>query len=326
MSRREEDPVRWTDAPSEDALERRAGELLKVPPPPPLGPVRRARIEMRLTAGAGASPRLRLGYVMAAVVAALAVAGGVVAAVGSRRDRNADDDASLDDGDRSAPHGRTVTGDSVPPEEPAPAVPPTATAPPSGAAPRVHRPKTNVGGAAVQHDPDEPPAPAGRRRSAVGATPAGRRARAGCRPGGTPRGRWRWWPSTGGGSRGARSRSRRGSPRWKRWSRSTAAAKRWPCSSFCRSTNCREQPSSACCAPSCAPKRDDRGDAIADFTPCADGARCRPDTEERALYGRASCRERVGQRAGARADLERYLARFPRGRFASAVRTALDSH
>ena len=68
------------------------------------------------------------------------------------------------------------------------------------------------------------------------------------------------------------------------------------------------------------------GDAIADFTPCADGARCRPDTEERALYGRASCRERVGQRAGARADLERYLARFPRGRFASAVRTALDSH
>ena len=66
-------------------------------------------------------------------------------------------------------------------------------------------------------------------------------------------------------------------------------------------------------------------DAIADFTPCADVARCRPETAERALYGRASCRERLGDRAGARADLERYLVRFPQGRFARAVRAALDA-
>ncbi len=64
-------------------------------------------------------------------------------------------------------------------------------------------------------------------------------------------------------------------------------------------------------------------DAIADFTPCADAARCRPDTAQRALYGRASCRERLGDRAGARADLEHYLVRFPQGRFAPAVRAAL---
>ena len=66
-------------------------------------------------------------------------------------------------------------------------------------------------------------------------------------------------------------------------------------------------------------------DAITDFTACADGARCRPETAERALYGRASCRERLGDRAGARADLDRYLARFPQGRFAGAVRAALDA-
>jgi hypothetical protein len=64
-------------------------------------------------------------------------------------------------------------------------------------------------------------------------------------------------------------------------------------------------------------------DAIADFDRCADGARCRPDAEERALYGRASCLGKLGQGAAARADLERYLARFPRGRFATAAARAL---
>ena len=44
---------------------------------------------------------------------------------------------------------------------------------------------------------------------------------------------------------------------------------------------------------------------------------------ERALYGRSSCRSRLGDQAGARADLEQYLRRFPRGRFAASAGRAL---
>lgn len=50
----------------------------------------------------------------------------------------------------------------------------------------------------------------------------------------------------------------------------------------------------------------------------------RDSVTERALFGRASCRARGGDELGARADLERYLARFPEGRFAPAARAALD--
>jgi hypothetical protein len=42
--------------------------------------------------------------------------------------------------------------------------------------------------------------------------------------------------------------------------------------------------------------------------------------DERALYGRASCRTRLGDGEGARADLERYLTRYPSGRFAARAR------
>jgi hypothetical protein len=42
--------------------------------------------------------------------------------------------------------------------------------------------------------------------------------------------------------------------------------------------------------------------------------------EERALFGRATCRSRLGDAQGARADLERYLQRFPDGRFAAVAR------
>jgi TolA-binding protein len=45
---------------------------------------------------------------------------------------------------------------------------------------------------------------------------------------------------------------------------------------------------------------------------------------ERALYGRASARARVHDDAGARADLETYLHRFPAGQFAVAAKRALD--
>jgi tetratricopeptide (TPR) repeat protein len=64
-------------------------------------------------------------------------------------------------------------------------------------------------------------------------------------------------------------------------------------------------------------------DAIADFDRCAAGRSCGADAEERALFGRASCRGKLGQTAAARADLERYLLRFPRGWRSESVRRAL---
>jgi hypothetical protein len=46
---------------------------------------------------------------------------------------------------------------------------------------------------------------------------------------------------------------------------------------------------------------------------------------ERALYGRGGCRLRLGDRAGARQDLEAYRARFPGGRFIADVARHLRS-
>jgi len=46
--------------------------------------------------------------------------------------------------------------------------------------------------------------------------------------------------------------------------------------------------------------------------------------DERALFGRASCREKLGDAAGSHADLTTYLARYPAGRFAAAARAQLD--
>ena len=64
-------------------------------------------------------------------------------------------------------------------------------------------------------------------------------------------------------------------------------------------------------------------EAIADFDRCAAARNCSGELEERALFGRASCRGKLGQAAAARADLERYLLRFPHGRRSEAVRRAL---
>ncbi len=68
-------------------------------------------------------------------------------------------------------------------------------------------------------------------------------------------------------------------------------------------------------------------EALVDFgTLVSDGTHgSRDATYERALYGRASCRARRGERAGARADLERYIATYPNGRFAADARAALRS-
>jgi hypothetical protein len=42
--------------------------------------------------------------------------------------------------------------------------------------------------------------------------------------------------------------------------------------------------------------------------------------EERALFGRAASRLKVGDEAGGRADLASYLAKYPNGRFAAQAR------
>ncbi len=47
-----------------------------------------------------------------------------------------------------------------------------------------------------------------------------------------------------------------------------------------------------------------------------------PSLDERALRGRALCRASSGDAAGARSDAERYLARYPAGRFAAELRGA----
>ncbi len=63
-------------------------------------------------------------------------------------------------------------------------------------------------------------------------------------------------------------------------------------------------------------------EAIHDFTVALGGAR--GPLEERALYGRATCRDRTGDTEGGRADLETYLRRFPHGKFADSIRRQLD--
>lgn len=47
---------------------------------------------------------------------------------------------------------------------------------------------------------------------------------------------------------------------------------------------------------------------------------------ERALYGRATCRLRLGDSVGGTADLQSYLSRFPSGRFAPQIRARVTSN
>ena len=62
-------------------------------------------------------------------------------------------------------------------------------------------------------------------------------------------------------------------------------------------------------------------DAARDFDAALLGKR--DAIEARALYGRAACRIRLGDRSGARRDLDDYLARFPAGKRADDARAAL---
>lgn len=59
-------------------------------------------------------------------------------------------------------------------------------------------------------------------------------------------------------------------------------------------------------------------DAVEDFSAVL--ATGRPDLDERALFGRAGCRARLGDEAGARVDLDAYQALFPNGRFMEQIR------
>jgi hypothetical protein len=68
--------------------------------------------------------------------------------------------------------------------------------------------------------------------------------------------------------------------------------------------------------------REDPARAVTDFN-LALAVPLSPGLEERALYGRASCRLRAGDPAGGRADLERYLERHPAGRFSGEARQRL---
>ena len=64
--------------------------------------------------------------------------------------------------------------------------------------------------------------------------------------------------------------------------------------------------------------RGELGGALDDFSAVLANTAAPAGVVERALYGRGSCRSRLGDVAGARADLNEVLRRFPNGPFAEA--------
>jgi hypothetical protein len=69
--------------------------------------------------------------------------------------------------------------------------------------------------------------------------------------------------------------------------------------------------------------RGELGAALDDFSVVIAQPGAPPGVVERALFGRGSCRSRLGDVAGARADLTELLRRFPGGPFAEPARRAL---
>jgi tetratricopeptide (TPR) repeat protein len=63
--------------------------------------------------------------------------------------------------------------------------------------------------------------------------------------------------------------------------------------------------------------------AVSDFSAVLSLEAAPPSVVERALYGRGSCRSRLGDAAGARADLREVVRRFPGGALAGAAERAL---
>jgi TolA-binding protein len=64
--------------------------------------------------------------------------------------------------------------------------------------------------------------------------------------------------------------------------------------------------------------------AIHDFDLLLSSPRRADEITERALYGRAICRAKSGDREGSRGDFTQYLNAFPQGRFAHEARSALS--
>jgi hypothetical protein len=73
-----DEPQRWTEGGAHDALTRRAADLLKVPPPSPLGPFRHEQIAHRLVASAVPAGIPLLAKVSALALIATGVTVGVV--------------------------------------------------------------------------------------------------------------------------------------------------------------------------------------------------------------------------------------------------------
>jgi hypothetical protein len=69
--------------------------------------------------------------------------------------------------------------------------------------------------------------------------------------------------------------------------------------------------------------RGELGAALDDFSAVLAGPSPPPAVVERALYGRGSCRARLGDVTGARSDLGEVVRRFPNGPFAEPARRAL---
>jgi tetratricopeptide (TPR) repeat protein len=62
-------------------------------------------------------------------------------------------------------------------------------------------------------------------------------------------------------------------------------------------------------------------EALDRFEPAAEKGK--GGVHERALFGSSACRAQLGDFEGSRRDLERYLQRYPEGRFAAEARAAL---
>jgi hypothetical protein len=395
------DPPRWTEVGADSPLARRAADLLRLPPPPPLGPVRSARIQLRLASHPVAFPawwRTRYG-VAAALLTAVVAAAGAAAATGALdgwlgRAREIavgkkESVSSASTAERRPPwHGQALQGEP-PQDEPSEAQPRQGPPAPAAAhvqpaspliAPRVHDSGSGAARSAA-HAPSSRPAPrpaaptraplerdAHQRQPALvqAATPSPVPVASGNPP-----------PDHGAVTgRGETSRTvspadpaPEPAPDSEARLVSTALAhlhgdrdgasalvllaehrRRFPSGALALEARVAEVqallllerrsqaleildhlpvsrlPRGAELAVLRAELRAEAQrcrEALTDFELCADSAGCRPEAQERALYGRASCRSSLGQNGAARGDLERYLERFPRGRFAGAAARAL---
>ncbi len=396
------DPPRWTEAGADSPLARRAADLLRLPPPPPLGPVRSARIRLRLASHPAAVPAWwSARYGVAAALLTVVVAGAAAAAATGALDGwlgrageaavgRKDSLSSASTAERRSPwHGQAPQGE--PPRAEPPQVQPRQGPPARAAAhvqpdsplipPPVHDPGSGAARSAGRA-PSTRPAP---RPAAATLAPLERDARqrqpaleqaAPLSPVPAPPGDPS--PPDQGAVTGRGETSSTVSPAdpapepapdsearlvsaalaHLHGDRDGASAlvllaehrRRFPSGALALEARVAEVqallllgrrsqaleildhlpvsrlPRGAELAVLRAELRAEAQrcrEALADFDVCTDSTGCRPEAQERALYGRASCRGSLGQNGAARGDLERYLERFPHGRFAGAAARAL---